>query len=317
KVMPPLAEEELAEGMALVDRHNRAYGITSLQEASAVNDYRRWQRLQAIKQAGQLKTRIYMMFGYNALGQFREAGLAQGAGDGHLRLGGVKIIVNKASGRLWPSPPELGEMVWRVNQAGFQVAIHAVEQGEVEAAIGAYEHVGSRTVAQQRHRIEHCSECPQPLLKRLSKLKATVVTQPPFVYHNGERYLATIAPEVLPTLYRVKSFLDSSLVVGASSDYPVVPANPMAGLYGAVTRRAASGQELLPWEGITLNQAIALYTLGSAYASFEESIKGSITPGKLADVLVLSDDITRLPPAGLKDVKVLMTIIDGKIEWEA
>jgi len=88
-------------------------------------------------------------------------------------------------------------------------------------------------------------------------------------------------------------------------------------MYAAVTRKAESGQELLPEEGVSASQALAMYTINAAYASFEEDIKGSITPGKLADIVVLSDDPTQVTPEQIKDIKVKMTIIDGEVVWES
>jgi len=105
-------------------------------------------------------------------------------------------------------------------------------------------------------------------------------------------------------------------VVAGSSDAPVVSNNPMMGIYAAVTRRAESGQALLPEERITADQALALYTINAAYASFEEEIKGSISPGKLADIVVLSDDPTKVSPEKIKDIKVEMTIIGGEVVYE-
>jgi hypothetical protein len=118
-------------------------------------------------------------------------------------------------------------------------------------------------------------------------------------------------------LYRFKSFLNSGLVVAGSSDSPVVPDNPLVGIYAAVTRQTESGQYLLLQECVSVEQALAMYTINGAYASFEEGMKGSITQGKLADVVVLSGDPNKSPPEQIKDVKVEMTIIDGKVVWEA
>ena len=115
-------------------------------------------------------------------------------------------------------------------------------------------------VAGRRHRIEHCGECPPYLLERLKKLGLVIVTQPPFIYYSGERYLATVPESQLPWLYRIKSPLESGVVVAGSSDAPVVPDNPLVGIYAAVTRQAESGQVLLPEERITVNEALALYT---------------------------------------------------------
>jgi hypothetical protein len=120
----------------------------------------------------------------------------------------------------------------------------------------------------------------------------------------------------LSWLYRIKSLLDEGLVVAASSDSPVVPDNPLVGIYSAVTRRAESGQQLLPEECVSAGQALAMYTINAAYASFEEDQKGSITEGKLADLVLLSDDPTGVPPGEIKDIKVEMAIIGGEVVWE-
>ena len=317
KVMLPLSDEELSEGVALANRHYLSYGITSLQEATVTNDYRRWQFIGGLKQEGKFPSRVFMMLGTQARSQFQEAGLVSGSGDSHLRLGAVKVMLSEATGELQPPLAELKHLVLDCHRAGFQLAFHAIEEETVEAAISALEYVDSHlTIAGRRHRIEHCAECPPYLLERLSKLGIIVVTQPPFIYYSGERYLATVAASQLPWLYRIKSPLDSGLIVAASSDSPVVPNNPLVGMYAAVTRKAESGQELLPEEGVSASQALAMYTINAACASFEEGIKGSITPGKLADIVVLSDDPARVPPEQIKDIRVEMTIIGGEVVWE-
>jgi len=317
QVLPPLSNEELAEGIALADRHYLSMGITSLQEASASNDYARWQTLKRFKQSGELASRVSMMFGFDALPQFQQAGLAFGSGGEQLRLGGVKIVLNETTGELQPPQEELNMQALSAHRAGFQLAIHCIEPGTVTAAIAALEYVDSQSsIVGWRHRLEHVSECPPELLERLSRLKAMVVTQPPFIYQSGERYLATIPPERQRWLYRIKSFLDSGLVVAASSDSPVAPDNPLLGIYAAVTRRAESGQELLPEEAIPVGQALAMYTTSAAYASFEEDIKGAIAPGRLADMAVLSADPLKSAPEQIKDIRVEMTIIDGRVVWQ-
>jgi len=313
RVVPPLSDDELAEAVAAASEHYLSMGITSLQEASATNDFTRWQLLKRFTEGGRLKSRVFMMFGAGALSQFQQMGLAFGAGDSYLRLGGVKLMLSETTASL----PELNQPAFSAHQAGFQLAIHCLEPDAVEAAIAALEYINSQSpIAGRRHRLEHCSECPPPLLERLIRLKAMVVTQPPFVYYSGERYLATISPSQLRWLYRLKSFLDGGLVVAGSSDCPVAPDNPLLGIYGAVTRRAESGEYLSPEEAVSAEQALAMYTINAAYASFEEDIKGSITPGRLADMVVLGADPLKSPPEQLKDIRVEMTIIDGRVAWE-
>jgi len=259
-----------------------------------------------------------MMSGVDTVSQFREAGLVTGSGDSQLRLGGVKVVLSEATGQLYPPQPELNQQVLDTHRAGFQLAIHAIQQSTVEAAITALEYAHSQLPqAGRRHRIEHCSECPPRLLERLKKLQAVVVTQPPFLHYSGERYLVTVPADRLQWLYRIKSLLNSGLIVAGSSDSPIVPDNPLVGIYAAVTRQAEAGQQLLPEECISASQALTLYTINAAYASFEDSIKGSITLGKLADIVLLSNDPTKAPPEQIKDIKVEKTIIGGEVVWEA
>jgi predicted amidohydrolase YtcJ len=317
KVLPPLSEKELAEGIASLNHHYLSLGITSLGEASASNDYSRWEILKRFKDNESLKSRVLMMFGFEALSQFQERGMAFGSGDSGLRLGGLKILLSEARGRLAPPLDELKKQALAAHQAGFSLAIHCVEPGTVEAAIATLEYLASRvSLAGRRHRLEHVSECPPELLRRLKKLEVMVVTQPVFIYQNGERYLATVPAPRRRWLYRFKSFLDAGLVVAGSSDSPVASANPLLGIYAAVTRRAETGQVLLPEECISVPQALAMYTINAAYASSEEDIKGSIIEGKLADMVILSADPLKSPPERLKEIRVEMTIIGGKVVWE-
>ncbi|MCK4863036.1 MAG: amidohydrolase [Dehalococcoidales bacterium] len=318
EVMPPFSDAELDEAFALVNWHLLSYGITSFQEATYRNDRGRWQIVRKFKDAGKLQSRVYMMTGPETRHQFQEDGLVTGSGDSQLRLGAIKIMLGESAGQGELTQEELNLLVLDCHQSGFQLAFHAITESAIESAINALEYInGHSPVAGRRHRIEHCSECPPYLLARLKKLGAVIVTHPSTIYYNGERYLATVDPKQLPWLYRIKSPMESGVVVAAASDAPVSPVNPLAGVYGAVTRKAESGQVLLPEEAISPEQALALYTTNAAYASFEEDIKGSIAPGKLADIVILSDNPTQVPPEQLKDIKVQMTVIGGEVVWES
>ncbi len=317
KVLTPLSEEEMVKGITSLNHHYLSLGITSVQEATVTNDYGQWQTFRRFKDTGKLKSRVSMMLGAEALSQFQESGSAPGSGDSQLRLGGVKIVLNEVTGQLQPSQEKLNQQVFDAHRVGFQLAIHAIEQSTVEAAITALEYAHSRfPQAGRRHRLEHCSECPPHLLERLNKLQAVVVTQPPFLYYSGERYLAQVPASQLQWLYPFKSLINSGLIVAGSSDSPVVSDNPLVGIYAAVSRQAESGQQLLPEECISVSQALAMYTINAAYASFEEGVKGSLAQGKLADMVVLSDDLAESPREGIKDIRVEMTIIGGEVAWE-
>ena len=313
EVMPPFSDEELAEGITLADKYFLSHGITSFQEATVSNDIKRWETVCDFRLHGNLHSRITMMAGLPYWQEFKKMNLKTGSGDNLMQLGAVKIMLE-----VQPEQSELNQLALNCHKAGFQLAFHAIAEETVAASITALEYVNKHSpVLGRRHRIEHCGECPPTLLERLKKLGLVIVTQPPFIYYSGERYLATVAESQLPWLYRIKTPLGKGVVVAASSDAPVVPANPLVGIYAAVTRQAESGQVLLPEERITVEQALSLYTTNAAYASFEEKVKGSLSPGRLADIVILSDDPTQVPPEKIKDIKVEMTIIGGEVVWEA
>lgn len=318
RVSLPMTETELDQAVREVNRQYLSLGITSIGEAAVTNDINQWQTYRRLKSAGRINSRIYFMPGADFLHEFREAGLTTGAGDEGLRVGSLKIILSMAEGQLQPSQEELNQLIVEAGHAGFQVAIHAIEQNAVLSAVKALEYAGEHLPpSDRRHRIEHCSECPPELCARLSRQKAVVVSQPPFVYYHGERYLADVPEETQPWLYPFRSLLDAGIVVAGSSDSPVVPLNPMHGIYAAVTRRAESGQTLSPEEKISIRQALDMYTRNGAFASFEENIKGSLAPGMLADIVMLSSNPLKAAEEDLKDISVEMTLVGGKIVWSA
>ncbi len=317
RVVPAMTGAELDEAAGLVNALFLSHGITSFQEATYRNDPGRWQTVSELTETGKLRSRIYMMAGADFWQQFQEAGLVPGSGDSRLRPGAVKVMVTRTSGKFHPAPKELKRLALDIHRAGFQLAFHAEEEDVIEAVIDTLEYVnGILPVVGRRHRIEHCAECIPRLLNRLPELGVVIVNQPPFIYYSGERYLAMVEPDILPWMYRIRSPMESGLVVAGSSDTPVVPLNPLAGIYAAVTRKTESGQDFQPEESVSPLRALAMYTVNAAYASFEEDIKGSIAEGKLADMVVLSDDPTKVHPDQIKDIKVEMTIIDGEVVWE-
>jgi predicted amidohydrolase YtcJ len=317
QVMPPLTEDELRRGVKLANQRFLSAGVTSIQDATVRNGFEQWQAFLRLKGEGEITPRVCMMFGLHAQVDITNAGLHPGSGDNSLRLGAVKMAPDEVRGRLNPSQEELNEGVLAAHQAGFQVAIHAVEEGTIEAAAIALEHCLRHVPnATHRHRIEHCSICPPPLLKRLKDIGAVVVTQPAFIYHSGERYLTEVPEAQRPWLYRTRLFLESGLRPAGSSDCPVIPCAPLVGVYAAVTRRANSGQVLCSEEAISAEDALRIYTLGGAYASFEEHLKGSIEVGKLADLVVLSADPTGVEPEQTREIEVERTVVGGKVVWE-
>jgi predicted amidohydrolase YtcJ len=312
QVMPPLSEYELAEGMALVSRHYLSQGITSIGEATIVNNFNRFKILKDFKDKGILVPRVYMMFGYDYLNEFKEAGLSFRDGDDALRLGGVKIIVTESTGRVYPEQPALTEMVARSEGAGFQVAIHAIQEKAIIAVLAALE---KSTRPGLRHRIEHCIECSPEILGRLRKIRPVVVTQPTFLYYGGDRTLVMQPESHRPWFYRFRSLSDT-LTLAGSTDSPVSGDYPLTGIYAALSRKTQGGQVINPNEVVPAAEGLKMYTVNAAYASFDEGVKGTIAPGKLADIVVLDGDPLTASADEIRGIKVLMTIAGGKVAWE-
>jgi predicted amidohydrolase YtcJ len=292
-------------------------GITSVQDASSHNNIEQRKIFRRWKEKGFLKPRVVMMLAVGTFSEYREQDFETQFDKSQLRLSGAKIILDETTGQLHPEQSELNEMVLRIHQAGFQACLHAVEEKTVEAACSAIEYALKKLPkSDHRHRIEHCSVCPPSLAKKLAALGIMVVTQPSFIYYSGDRYLRTVAAEELKHLYPIKTLLKSGVQVAASSDCPIAPANPMTGIYAASSRMTETNETVLPEETITPAEALRMYGETAARATFDEGVKGSISPGKLADLVVLNGDPTKVPIDEIRDLRVEMTILDGEIVWE-
>ncbi len=312
----PLGDKELERGVKLANDKLLSYGITSIQDASPANDLRRWSHFDYWIAEGILKPRISMMIGFEQFSRQWQG--ASNAGGDNLKLGGVKIIADQITGSLYPNQEELNEMVAAVNQAEIQTAIHAIEEPVIEAACNAIRHALKRHPRRDpRHRIEHCSICPPRLQKKLESNGVMVVTQPSFIYYSGDRYLATIPEESREHLYPIGSMYAGKLRIGFSSDFPIADPNPFVGIQAAVLRTSEHGAEVSGGEKIGIAEALSMYTLGAASANFEEGIKGSLAPGKFADIAALNEDPFAKDPKYMKDIRVMMTIIGGRIAWSS
>jgi hypothetical protein len=292
-------------------------GITSVQDASSHNGIEQWKMFHRWKEKGFLKPRVRMMLGIQSFSAYMKQDFETELDKSQLRLSGVKIIIDETTGRLHPAQPELNDMVLRIHQTGLQACLHAVEESAVEAACSAVEYALKKSPkSDHRHRIEHCSVCPPSLARKLADLGIMVVTQPSFLYYSGDRYLQTVPEEELKHLYPIRTLLKKGVRVAASSDCPIAPVTPMTGIYAACSRMTETGEKVLPEEKITPEEALRMYGEYAARATFDEGIKGSISPGKLADLVVLNGDPTKVLFNELIDIEVVMTIINGEIVWE-
>ncbi len=314
---PRLAEDEVACGVNAFGEELLASGITSVVDATATNGYEEWRVLDGFCRCGYLRSRVSMMVSPKAMGDFCECGAAVGA-MGMVRIGGVKIVVDESSGDVLPAPVDLEEMLMSAHAAGFQTAQHAVEGRPLEAAVGALAKVLAKMPGRDhRHRIEHCSLCPPEVRQSLKDLGLVVVSQPAFVYQNGERYLQTVASRDISYLYPFGELLRDGVVVAASSDSPTGAISPLIGICAAVTRTAENGQTVGIGQAVEPEQALAMYTRYAAFATFSDGSLGILAPGRRADMVVLSDDPLSCPEGRIKDIRVEMTLIDGRVVYES
>jgi predicted amidohydrolase YtcJ len=317
KVIPPLDYDQIERGIKLADREFCSLGITSLHDASPHNNLDRWKLIQRWKKDGLLKTRVRMMLGKEGFEEYHRHRFPTQVDENQVSIGGVKTIVHETTGQLSPGQFELNEMVLNVHRSELQAVLHAIEGKTIEAACDAVEYALQKSPrSDHRHRIEHCSVCPSLLAKRIASLEIMVVTQPSFIFYNGDRYLRTVPDSNLKHLYPIATLIRNGVKVAGSSDCPIAPPNPLIGIHSAISRRTERGHSILPEEGIPPVEALKMYTVYAARAGFEENLKGSITPGKLADLVVLNGDPTKLPADEVKDVEAEMTILNGEVVWD-
>lgn len=314
--LPPFDETELEAGVRQAGQLLLSHGITSVHDASVKNDMKRLNFFRSLKQKGLFGPRLHMMMGMNGFRDLDRGGTISDSPSAPVRLSGVKIILDETTGRLHPPREQLDEWVSAVHESGMQAAIHAVEEAAIESACSAIERALRRTPRpDHRHRIEHCSVCPPPLAHRIAELGIRVVSQPGFIKANGDRYLETVPPEKIPHLYPFGTLLEKGVRVAGSSDCPTAPVDPWRGIYAAVTRKTGSGRCVGENEAVDLVSALRMYTTHGAEVSFSEGSLGSITPGKSADMILLDKDPLRIPPDELRNLKVDMTIMGGKVVW--
>jgi predicted amidohydrolase YtcJ len=201
-----------------------------------------------------------------------------------------------------------------------QVAVHAIGDKANATILGMYEQAAQQGGARDRRfRIEHAQHLRAQDIPRFGKLRVIASMQPYHVIDDGRWAEKRIGPERAKGTYAFRSLLDSGAVLAFGSDWDVAPMQPLMGIYAAATRRTLDDKHpggWVPEQKISVAEAIHAYTMGSAYASFNERIKGSIEPGKLADIVVLSDDILAIPPAEIEKTRVAVTIFDGKVIYQ-
>jgi predicted amidohydrolase YtcJ len=313
-------------------------GVTSVQDVSAGSDVGVYQTLL---DRGELKTRIYAMTALPNWERLANAGIRAHFGSEMLRVGGLKAFSDGSLGSTtalfyepYKDAPETrgipsdemfpeGAMLERVrgaDRAGLQVLIHAIGDRANDLILSIFEQVEKENgTRDRRFRIEHAQHLRPQDIPRFARDKVIASMQPYHAIDDGRWAEKRIGKERAKTTYAFRSLLDSGATLAFGTDWTVAPLNPLLSIYGAVTRRTIDGKNPNGWvpeQKISVEEAVRAYTVGSAYAEFQDTVKGTITPGKLADLVILSRDIFAIDPKEIENVKVLMTMVDGRVVYE-
>ena len=206
------------------------------------------------------------------------------------------------------------------DRAGLQVMIHAIGDRANDLILTIYEQIERENGERDRRfRIEHAQHLRSRDIPRFARDKVIASMQPYHAIDDGRWAEKRIGKERIKTTYAFRSLLDSGAMLAFGTDWTVAPLNPLLSIYAAVTRRTLDGKNPKGWvpeQRISVEEAVRAYTVGSAYAEFQEGAKGSISAGKLADLVILSRDIFKIDPIDIENTRVLMTILDGRVIYE-
>ena len=311
-------------------------GVTTIQDNSSVDALRTYQDLRA---AGELTARFYVWrYASSALEPLEKAGLRTGLGDEWIRLGALKILSDgsmgsgtaaffdpytddpKTSGLLLYPVPELERLIREADAAGFQLAVHAIGDRANSLVLDAFEKAAAANPARERRfRIEHAQVVRKADLARYRRLGVIASIQPSHGIDDMRWAERRIGRERSRDAYNVRSFTEAGIPVAFGTDWFVEPLDPRLGLYAAVTRERPEGGPPGGWfpeEKIALEDALDLYTRGSAYAEFAEKEKGTLDPGLLADLVVFAADLFRIPPREILTTPVDFTVAGGRVVFD-
>ena len=325
--------DDYRKGVGLVAKMMSSKGVTSVCDADAQPED--LQAYQDARDAGELVTRVYCHITYSAIDRLIATGIHTGLGDEWIRLGAVKLYTDGSISErtAWLSQDYLGvpgyhglqlgtrdevyEAARKTHAVGWQVATHANGDLAIDEILGIYEQVHQEVPRRDpRFRIEHCTLINEASVARMRSLGVIPVPFSCYVYFHGD-VMHFYGEERLKQMFAMRTFLDAELRPTDSSDYTASPSHPMMWLQSQVTRADMNGHQWGLNQRITVEEAIRCGTIHGAYASFEEAQKGSIEPGKLADLVVLDRDPLTADPSSLIQVAVERTMVGGKWVYES
>jgi hypothetical protein len=335
RAMPKPTDAEYDEALRAALAEAARVGVTSIQDITLWDHYEVYKRF---RDAGRLTVHIYARTPMSQWKRQAELVGRQNAGDSWLRLGGLKAFMDGSLGSTTAlffdvfndSPNTAGLMasdnlpegklekdIRDADRAGLECSVHAIGDKANHLLLNYFEQVEKDNGPRDRRfRIEHAQHLLAADIPRFAQLGVIASMQPSHAIDDGRWAEKRIGPVRIKTTYAFRSLLDSGAKLAFGTDWPVAPLNPLLGIYAAVTRETNDGKNPHGWvpeQKISVEEAVRAYTATSAYAEFGEREKGTLEPGKLADIVVLSQDIFRIDPEEIRKTKVEYTIVGGRL----
>jgi predicted amidohydrolase YtcJ len=339
KVIPPLSHEQRLEAIKRAMALAASVGVTSVQNMNP--DYADIAAYAELRERHELTVRVYAApLITEGVDDQVKLGLRHAFGGPFLRIGVVKAFADGSLGSRTAyffepysdQPGNYGllsdemtplslmrERMMKADSAGLQICTHAIGDRAISTVLDLYaEVIRAHGDADRRFRIEHAQHMAAKDFDRFAQLHVIASVQPYHAIDDGRWAESHIGHDRASRTYAFRTFLNHGVRLALGTDWDVAPLNPMLTIYAAVTRATLDGKHPNGWfpeQKLTVAEAIEGYTMGSAYAEFQEKEKGSITPGKLADMVLLSDDLFAIPPEAIRRVRVATTIVGGKVVW--
>lgn len=340
KIVPPLSHEQRLRTVRRALEHAASLGVTSVQNMDP--DYEDIAVYAELLQTGELTTRIYAAPLITQVDDQVKIGIRRAFGGPYLRIGALKAFADGSLGSRtayffepFSDQPDnhgllademqplslMRDRMMKADAAGLQICTHAIGDQAISMILDLYaELLKANPGADRRFRIEHAQHMAAKDFDRFAQLGVIASVQPYHAIDDGRWAEPRIGHDRASRTYAFRTFLNHGVHLAFGTDWDVAPLNPLLTVYAAVTRATLDGKNPNGWfpeQKLTVEEAVRAYTMGSAYAEFQEKEKGSITPGKLADMVLLSDDIFSINPVKIRDVKVLKTIVGGRVVWDA
>ena len=340
KIAPPLSHDARLRAVKRALAHAASLGVTSVQHMNP--EYADIAVYSELLEREELTTRIYAAPLIPGVDDQVKIGVRHAFGSPLLRIGALKAYADGSLGSStayffepFSNQPDnrgllsdemhpislMRDRMMKADAAGLQICTHAIGDQGISIILDLYsEVVKAHGESDRRFRIEHAQHMAAKDFDRFAQLHVIASMQPYHAIDDGRWAKERIGRDRASRTYAFRTFLNHGVRLAFGTDWNVAPLNPMLGLYAAVTRATLDGRNPSGWfpeQKLTIGEAVEAYTMGSAYAEFQEKEKGSITPGKLADMVLLSDDIFTIDPVKIRDVKIMTTWMGGKTVWDA